>query len=113
MQVVAGSNPVAPTSQKAVDSAGLPADSTAFDFMTPGPRPTGAPSENGSASELDSAEDAEPPLALPQATADLFIAAGAALATRAAGDSASRTAIEGILHRAAEQAGHLIRTEVA
>jgi hypothetical protein len=43
VQVVAGSNPVAPTILKAADPEGLPSGSAAFDFVDPEPRPAGAP----------------------------------------------------------------------
>jgi len=43
VQVVAGSNPVAPTILKAADPEGLPSESAAFDFADPDARPAGAP----------------------------------------------------------------------
>jgi hypothetical protein len=60
------------------------------------------------ATEPDATEDGEPSLGLPTPAADLFIRAGAIVAERAARGRASRAQVEGILGRAAAQAGRLL-----
>ncbi len=102
---------VTPTGLESSCRAGVSSLHVVTDAAAPGSKQP--PDASGSvATELDAADDGEPPSTLPEPTADLFIAAGAIVAERTARGRADRAQVEAILRRAAEQAGRLLHAGV-